>query len=498
MGSTFACLTLAWLFDWKNTDVMLTQPVGSNPESDLKVVAIETITTFMYTLANCGARADPRAIKELGGVAVGASVFFIVIFSGKITGASMNPARSLGPAIIIKELGGVAVAASVFFIVIFSGKITGASMNPARSLGPLLTVFIGTYTFIFIGCGSLFMENRGDLNLVGIAFAWSSVVMANIYTFGHISGAHINPALTFAYAIANQFPWKHVPLYVVAELMGSTFACLTLAWLFDWKNTDVMLTQPVGSNPESDLKVVAIETITTFMYTLANCGARADPRAIKELGGVAVGASIFFIIIFSGKITGASMNPARSLGPAIINLSNNYKYNAISVDESSESTDGNAKRGRGHNCSKDKKINYARRMVPLYVVAELMGSTFACLTLAWLFDWKNTDVMLTQPVGSNPESDLKVVAIETITTFMYTLANCGARADPRAIKELGGVAVGASVFFIVIFSGKITGASMNPARSLGPAIIIKELGGVAVAASVFFIVIFSGKITGAS
>ncbi|KAG0471195.1 hypothetical protein HPP92_015741, partial [Vanilla planifolia] len=146
----------------------------------------------------------------------------------------------------------------------------------------------------------------------------------------------------------------------------------------------------------------------------------------------------------------------------------------ISLDESSESTSRNAKSGRGHNCSKDKKINYARRMVPLYVVAELMGSTFACLTLAWLFDWKNTDVMLTQPFGSNPESDLKVVAIETITTFVYTLANCGARADPRAIKELGGVAVGASVFFIVIFSGKITGASMNPARSLGPAIIQDE------------------------
>ncbi|KAI0499135.1 hypothetical protein KFK09_020036 [Dendrobium nobile] len=181
----------------------------------------------------------------------------------------------------------------------------------------LLTVFLATYTFIFIGCGSLYIEKRSEITFVGVSLAWGAVVAANIYTFGHISGAQINPAVTFAYAVVGQFPWKQVPLYVLGELLGSTTASLTLKWIFDGENTEAMLTQPVGPNPASDLKVAVLEIIITFIYVMTNCSSRADPRAFKELGGVAVGATVFFLALVAGKITGASMNPARSLGPAI-------------------------------------------------------------------------------------------------------------------------------------------------------------------------------------
>ncbi|KAI0499136.1 hypothetical protein KFK09_020037 [Dendrobium nobile] len=181
----------------------------------------------------------------------------------------------------------------------------------------LLAVFVSTFTFIFVGCGTLFIEKRGEITFVGVALAWGAFVAANIYTFGHISGAQINPAVTFAYALVGQFPWKRVPMYVVAEFLGCTVASLTLRWIFDGEDIQVMLTQPVGPNPASDLKVAVLEAIITFIYIIANCSSRSDSRAFKELGGVAVGATVFFLILLAGKITGASMNPARSLGPAI-------------------------------------------------------------------------------------------------------------------------------------------------------------------------------------
>ncbi|PKA60515.1 Nodulin-26 [Apostasia shenzhenica] len=175
---------------------------------------------------------------------------------------------------------------------------------------------------MFIGMGSLFVKERGGITDTGVATAWGAVITVNIYTFGHISGAHINPAVTFALALVGQFPWKHVLIYVIAEVVGAILASLTLLFLFDGENMRIMLTLPPGPNPAADLKVVVWELIISFMYAMANYGAKVDPRSTKELSGVAVGTAIFFCILVAGEITGASMNPARSLGPAI--MTGNY------------------------------------------------------------------------------------------------------------------------------------------------------------------------------
>ncbi|PKA53135.1 Aquaporin NIP1-1 [Apostasia shenzhenica] len=182
----------------------------------------------------------------------------------------------------------------------------------------VVTVFLGTFTVMFVGMGSLIIEKEGEFSLVGVALTWAAVVVANIYAVGHISGAHINPAVTFSVALVGQFPWKNVPWYVLAELLGSVMASLMLQWLFDGKDMNILLTVPVGPNPTSDLKVASLEIIFTFMYAFTSCGSRSDPRANKEMGGLAVGASIFFAAIMTGKITGTSLNPARTLGPAIV------------------------------------------------------------------------------------------------------------------------------------------------------------------------------------
>ncbi|PKA53133.1 putative aquaporin NIP-type [Apostasia shenzhenica] len=182
----------------------------------------------------------------------------------------------------------------------------------------VVTVFIGTFSVMFVGMGSLIIKEEGEFSLIGVALTWGAVVAANIYAVGHICGAHINPAVTFSLAVVRQFPWKHVPLYILAELLGSLMASTMLQWLFDGKDLHILLTLPVGPNPASDLKVITIEAVFTFIYVFTSCGSRSDPRAHKNLGGVAVGASVFFAAIVAGNVTGASLNPARSLGPAIV------------------------------------------------------------------------------------------------------------------------------------------------------------------------------------
>ncbi|XP_020588952.1 probable aquaporin NIP-type, partial [Phalaenopsis equestris] len=182
----------------------------------------------------------------------------------------------------------------------------------------VVSVFLATYTFTFVGCASLYMEKRGEVTFIGVCLALGGMVTANIYTYGHISGAHINPAITFAYAVVGQFPWKQVPFYFLGEFVGSIMASLTLKWIFDGESPELMLTQPAELNPASDLKVLVLEVIITFIYALNNCSSRMDSRGFKELGGVAVGITVFSLALVVGKVTGASMNPARSLGPAIV------------------------------------------------------------------------------------------------------------------------------------------------------------------------------------
>ncbi|CAM8883405.1 unnamed protein product [Rhodiola kirilowii] len=141
--------------------------------------------------------------------------------------------------------------------------------------------------------------------------------MAVIYALGHVSGAHFNPAVSIAFAVTRKLPWKHVPMYVIAQLLGAIGACLTLKVLFNDRDTvDPMTTR--YTSPTSDLEAITWEFIITFILMFVICGAATDHRAIKELSGVAIGGTLMFNVIIAGPITGASMNPARSIGPALV------------------------------------------------------------------------------------------------------------------------------------------------------------------------------------
>ncbi|KAL7101648.1 hypothetical protein ACP275_08G067200 [Erythranthe tilingii] len=175
---------------------------------------------------------------------------------------------------------------------------------------------IGTYFVIFAGCGSVVVNKLyGEtVTFPGICVTWGLIVMVMIYTVGHVSGAHFNPAVTITSAVFRRFPWKEVPLYIIAQLMGSILASGTLSLMFDVTEKAYFGTLPVGSNGQS----LAIEIIISFLLMFVVSGFGTDSRAIGELGGIAVGMTIMLNVFVAGPISGASMNPARSIGPAIV------------------------------------------------------------------------------------------------------------------------------------------------------------------------------------
>ncbi|XP_039065088.1 aquaporin NIP1-2-like isoform X2 [Hibiscus syriacus] len=185
----------------------------------------------------------------------------------------------------------------------------------------LMAELLGTYFLIFAGCASVVVNvnNEKVVSLPGISIVWGLAVMVLVYSVGHISGAHFNPAVTIAFATCRRFPLRQVPAYILAQVMGSTLAAGTLRLLFSGPHDVFAGTSPQGS----DLQAFVVEFIITFYLMFIISGVATDNRAIGELAGLAVGATVLLNVMFAGPITGASMNPARSLGPAIV--SNHYR-----------------------------------------------------------------------------------------------------------------------------------------------------------------------------
>uniref|UniRef100_A0A0E0PIT6 Uncharacterized protein n=1 Tax=Oryza rufipogon TaxID=4529 RepID=A0A0E0PIT6_ORYRU len=154
----------------------------------------------------------------------------------------------------------------------------------------------------------------GTVTFPGICITWGLAVMVMVYSVGHISGAHLNPAVTLAFATCGRFPWRRVPAYAAAQVAGSAAASAALRALFGGAPEHFFGTAPAGS----DVQSLAMEFIITFYLMFVVSGVATDNRAIGELAGLAVGATVLVNVLFAGPISGASMNPARTIGPAII------------------------------------------------------------------------------------------------------------------------------------------------------------------------------------
>ncbi|HXS67780.1 MAG TPA: MIP family channel protein [Candidatus Polarisedimenticolia bacterium] len=178
----------------------------------------------------------------------------------------------------------------------------------------LTAEFLGTFGLVFAGTGAIVINNvtGGTVTHVGIALTFGLVVLAMIYTFGDISGAHINPAVTIGFWVARRMPFRDVPPYIASQLLGAIAASGSLRLLFPQSKL-LGATLPSGSEMQS----FALEVILTFilMLTILSVSTGAKEKGITA--GIAIGAVIGLEALFAGPISGASMNPARSLAPAL-------------------------------------------------------------------------------------------------------------------------------------------------------------------------------------
>ena len=172
---------------------------------------------------------------------------------------------------------------------------------------------IGTFALVFAGCGAIMVDAKTHaLGHVGVAISFGLVIMVMVYALGHISGAHFNPAVTLAFAVSRHFPAARVPLYWTAQLAGALAAALVLRGSLG-QVAQVGATMPSGSDGQAFLW----EAVLTFFLMFVIMAVATDSRAVGEAAAIAIGATVGLDAMFGGPITGASMNPARSLGPAI-------------------------------------------------------------------------------------------------------------------------------------------------------------------------------------
>jgi len=174
---------------------------------------------------------------------------------------------------------------------------------------------IAAFALVFAGCGAIVANAvyGGALGTVGIALTFGLVIMVMIYATGHLSGAHINPAVTLAFTLTRHFPPREAAAYVAAQLTGAVAAALALLAIWPDQPAQLGATAPtIGAE-----SAIVYEALLTAFLMFVIMAVATDTRAVGAAAAIAIGGTIGLDALFGGPVTGASMNPARSLGPAI-------------------------------------------------------------------------------------------------------------------------------------------------------------------------------------
>jgi aquaporin NIP len=174
---------------------------------------------------------------------------------------------------------------------------------------------IGTFALVTAGCGAIITNaaHAGSLGGVGVSLVFGLVIMVMIYAGGHLSGAHYNPSVTLAFTLARHFPMRDALAYVAAQFTGAITAALLL--LAAWPSEPAHLGATLPS--VSSVTALAYEIVLTAFLMFVITAVATDTRAVGAAAAIAIGGTVGLDALFGGPITGASMNPARSLGPAL-------------------------------------------------------------------------------------------------------------------------------------------------------------------------------------
>jgi aquaporin Z len=177
-----------------------------------------------------------------------------------------------------------------------------------------VTEVIGTFALVFCGTGAIIIDQQygGSVTHVGVAITFGLIVMSMIYALGDISGAHLNPAVSIAFTIARRFPLKSLLPYIGSQLVGALLASFTLKLMFP-ANELLGASLPSGSAVQS----AVMEAILSFFLMLVIINVATGSKEQGLFAGLAIGGTVALEAMFAGPVCGASMNPARSIGPAL-------------------------------------------------------------------------------------------------------------------------------------------------------------------------------------
>lgn len=175
---------------------------------------------------------------------------------------------------------------------------------------------LGAFALVFAGCGAIVANtvHAGTLGAVGVSLVFGLVIMAMVYATGHLSGAHLNPAVTLAFALTRHFPRREATAYIAAQVAGAIAAATLLLAVWPSQPAELGTTTPsVGAG-----SALVYEAMLTALLMFTIMAVATDTRAVGAGAAIAIGGAVGLDALFGGPITGASMNPARSIGPALV------------------------------------------------------------------------------------------------------------------------------------------------------------------------------------
>jgi aquaporin Z len=187
--------------------------------------------------------------------------------------------------------------------------------DPRKEWRRLFSELLGTFALVLVAAGGGLLHAKGQISLAAAVVAPGLMVTAIILFMGAVSGAHLNPAVSVAFALRGDFPWKRVPGYIITQLAGATLACLFLRWIFG--NVEHLGATLPGAGYKN-WQALLMEIVLTALLVSVILGTASAAQNVGAIAALGVGGYIALAGLWAAPVSGVSMNPARSFGPALV------------------------------------------------------------------------------------------------------------------------------------------------------------------------------------